>query len=305
MRKIVYIIAWLAATAALGQSKLPTLGDHVFVPQDAIKNPQPVSFFSMTVGLQESDDFPIDIGIPSLIGAGQLNGEIVFADIGVKASVRLKDWISWRVSYNAVVRVGTDIPSVLVQGINSIAAYESLWQIRVLHLPKFTMATTFGFNRIDGDFVDIAGLVESIRNGDPNPSANKKVRSLTGEVGLSSAYAVNSVIGIMLEGDVEIGDHVDVQNARVFWRAAASIDFNFNERYNFPLGIAVTGHSTTLPEFVVPTRRQAFGALLRFAYTGSDVFAIGLATGNSWFPLERVDDRTTFTGFQLNGRFFF
>ncbi len=305
MRKHLYIIGFLVSFVASSQTKLPTSADHVFVPQDVIKNAQPTSFFSMVVGLQESEDVPLLNSDLPIIGPVDLEGEVLFVDFGIKASVKLKDWIAWRISYSAAVRAGTDVQSILFQGINSLTTFESLWQLRVWRTQKMTLSGTFGFNRIDGDFVDIAGYIESIRDGIPDPSVTRKVRSLTGEVGLLGSYAVNSVIGILFEGEVEIGDHVGVETARVFWSGRLGVDFNFNERYNFPLGIAVAGLSTTLPEFVVPVRRQAIAASVRFAYTGSDVFSISVATSNSWFPLENVDDRTTFRGFQLSGRFFF
>ncbi|MEM9329335.1 MAG: hypothetical protein AAGA85_26985, partial [Bacteroidota bacterium] len=287
MRKLLFIGLLLTVGQGWSQSKLPSSADHTFVPQDAIKNPQPVSFFSMLVGLDQSDDINFLSADLPVVGPLRLSGEVLFADIGVKASIKLKDWVAFRLNYNVAVRVGTDVQSLLVQGINSITTYESLWQIRFLHLPRVSLAGTFGFNRIDADIVDVAGYVASIVDGVPDPSVNRKIRSLTGEVGLLGSYAINSVMGVLIETDMEIGDHVGVETPRLFWSAKASIDANFNERYNFPLGAAVTVGSTTLPEFVVPARRQAIVSSVRLAYMGSPVFNLGITITNSRFPLER------------------
>jgi hypothetical protein len=304
--KVVFILLLVLPVQTLfGQNLLPELNDHVFVPIPGTKLTEPVTSVDLQVGFDESDEIEIpiiELDSGNVVG---LQGDLIFVNVAVNTSIRVKEWISFRFAYGLSTRIGTDVQSLLSQGFTKLDRFEANWQIRLLQRQKFMLSTIVGFNRFEVEFLDVVGYVDDLLNGIEGTSLNNKEKALTGEVGLLASYAPTNWLGFYSEFTFESGESLRDGTFKGYWGVDLVGDINFNRVFNVPVGLAFRFSTNNLPEFVISERRRVEGFGYRIAYTGSDEFSIGISFSQSRLPLPDVPRKARTNGARISGVFFF
>jgi hypothetical protein len=305
MRLIFILVMVFMSLKVMAQTKLPSSNGHVFVPVFGLRNPQPVTNATIQIGFAETTEFNVplvELDSGEVLG---LNGDLTFITFNVATSIRIKEWISFRIRYGLTTRIGTDVKSLLSQGFTKLDAAESQWQFRILKSDKFYLSSAIGINRFEVEFLDVRGYVDDLLNGEQNSSLNRKIKSLTGEIALLGSYAFNNMIGISAEVTLETGENLDDRNIEFFWGLTGSADINLEPRFNIPIGAAFFYATNNLPEFVIEETRRANLFKYRLAYTGSDEFSIGVEFTNNTLPLNDVSSRVKTSGINLTAFMYF
>ncbi len=119
---------------------------------------------------------------------------------------RFTPWLALYISVKAAGRAGTDISTMLVDGVNALSGGDIGWLINITQTEKFNLSGTLSLSNLNGNFLNISKYFEDLINNEPYPSVTKVVPALIAGVGLRSAYAFNPSYGLQLNIDYGYGE---------------------------------------------------------------------------------------------------
>ncbi len=112
-------------TVYLYHNTIPTLNTHRFVPQPLVSGPFMNSAFEMRMGVEGTVDLtlPLPDFLPDSIKGPQ--GNLLFVNIGFKYNQKIKDWLSFYLKTTISVRSGTELGTLLFEGVNTMIGGET------------------------------------------------------------------------------------------------------------------------------------------------------------------------------------
>lgn len=286
-------------------NKIPELNDHVFVYMASVKYPFTNTIFTTNLGIGNANNLSYeieDINGQPIFG---INGNLTFAHLSFDYQQRVRDWVALYLYGGLTARLGTDVFSLLSQGVNAVTSFKIGWLIRMAESEKYALSGTIGLNNSSGIFINIRRFVEDIINQVPSPSITTDVPILLGDFGIQFAYGFNEVIGLSLDGNLSIGESFDRKDPDFRYALKGILDFNFKGKYNIPLGVALGYSMISQPELVYTEQGTAQISNVKIAYTGTHDFIIGIASSMTDIPLEDVDQKSRFITTALSIRYYF
>jgi len=283
----------------------PSVGDHVFTPIAYSNLPFTNTYFSTLMGAGLTADLIHKLkGIDGIDLPG-LEGELTFIEIGFSYQQRVRDWLAAYIDLNISARVGTELQSILSQGVNTINSFNIGWHIKLVERNKIAFSTFIGLLNNQGSFISISGFVQDIINGVPNPSISTEIPILAGATGYRFAYGISDLIGLKFSGDFVYGESFERGVNKFSYIAGGGIDFDFNPRYSVPLGLVLNYSISTLPDLVIDTDEYAQIFHLKIAYTKAVDFSLGIEYFFQKIPLPNVEKPSTVNSVALAARFYF
>jgi len=286
------------------ENKIPELNDHVFVYMSNLKYPFTNSTFTTNLGIGNANNLSYNINDINGQPIYGINGSLTFAHLSFDYQQRIRDWIALYLYGGLSARLGSDLFSLLSQGVNTVSSFKIGWLIRIAKGKKYALSGTIGLNNSSGTFINIKSFGEDIINNVPNPSITTDVPILLGDFGLQFAYSFNQVIGLNLDSDFSFGESFDRKNADLRYSLKGAFDFNFI-KYRVPLGLAVAYSLVTQPELVYSADGTAQIIGIKLTYTGTNDFLLGLEASQMNIPLENVDQKSHFRVAMLSIRYYF
>ena len=284
---------------------IPFLNGHSFVPLTTIGTPFTNSFFHSGIGVATSStvDYPLF----------ELDGETIYGEIGGLALIQLefsyqqqiKDWLAFNINPNFSSRIGTDVTTLLAQGVSSVSGLDMQWVIKLMRDKKRMLSGTVTVSNYNGTFINIAGFVDDIINNRPNPSISESIPVVNSGIGLRYAYGINDLFGFHLSGDISYGEGFSRSDPGFSYKVGGSFEMNIAERSKAPLGFAVWYLISTHPENVYIEKRatQLFGT--KVAYMGTSDFVLGIEFTYVNLPVSAIEKRIGLFGALLTTRYYF
>jgi hypothetical protein len=285
-------------------NRIPELNDHIFTYMSNLKYPFTNSIFTSNLGIGSADNLSYtinDINGQPIFG---VKGSLTYAHLSFDYQQRIRDWIALYLYGGLSTRLGTDVFSLLSQGVNAVSAFRIGWLIRITEGEKYALSGTIGLNNTSGTFINIKRFAEDIINQIPDPSITTDVPILLGDFGLQFAYGFNEVMGMNLEGNLSFGESFDREKPDLRYALKGAFDFNFI-KYRVPLGLVVSGSLVSQPELVYTENGTAQIYSVKLAYTGTKDFIIGLEANQMNIPLEDVDQKSRFKVGLISIRYYF
>lgn len=285
--------------------KIPTLNNHIFVPISNICSPFIVTNLEINTGVGSTKGLhfaTLKINDEIVLG---IEGDIAFIDLGVKYQQRVRDWISLYINYSYSARLGTELQSLLFQGINTFKSFEIGWNLKMFEGEKYMLSANLNLQNHEGNFINILGFINDIIDTVPNSSISKTVPILVGDVGFRFAYGLNNLLGFRIENDISWGETYTREKEAFRFSFSTAVDINFYSRYDFPLGLVFCYKLTSQPELVYVDSKLAHMFLGKIAYTGSSDFSIGLYVGYLKIPLPDLDKSPGVLNLNLSTKFYF
>ena len=283
----------------------PVLNNHTFVPVSFMATSFNNSRLTMPIGIGTSSNFNFKPSVPALDTLEGLNGELLFAVLGLRYNQKVQDWISFYVRLALTARLGTDFESILSQGFNTVVNFEVGSMIKLYQSNKTRLSTSIEVQNYDANFVDISGFVKDVIEGKQNPKIVRRIPALTTSLGLHFAWGINDLFGFRAEGLVAYGETFTRGESGGYYSVSAGLDVDFNKRFKVPLGVAMTYTVTTEPEMVYVEEQSGRMFFWKLAYTGRKDFDIGLESGVITIPLENVEEKPTIDMFTITMTYFF
>jgi len=308
--KIFFLLMLLAqpSTNLKAQSdsiKRPSVGNHYFTPITQSNMPSTNTYLSTLTGFGQTLDLVHQLelidGAP-LIG---LQGEVTFIDVGFAYQQRVRDWLAAYISLNVSARIGTELQSILTQGVSTIGGFEIGWHIKLLETEKIALSTNIELQNLEGNFVNVLGFVNDIIDGHPNPSLNKTVPVLAFSTGLRFAWGLNDLIGIKASANMAYGETYNRGENGFSLSTGAGIDFDFYPRYSLPVGLVIHYNISSMPEIVYVDDKYAQILQTKLAYTKASDFNLGIEFSYMKVPFINQEKSPSVYSVALAARYYF
>lgn len=285
--------------------KIPSLNGHVFPTIGQFKN----SF--VTTSLQTSLGYgsTSSISIPGIILDGYeifaFEGKILYVSMDVQYQQRFNSWLALFISYKMASRVGTDMSTILADGVNTINGGDIGWLMRIKQSKKFNLSGTIRLMNLTGSFINVSEYFDEIINNEPNPSVVKVIPATALGLGLQGAYAFNPTYGLQFHSEYAYGESFERGKTKGFFLVGVAGDMDFSPKYNVPVGLALGYTISSAPEIVMSD--GGFSNLInaKIGYTKSNDFELGIQYTYYNVKLKSVDKKSFVSKLLLVLKFYF
>lgn len=305
----ILIISFFACSLGIAQTEqinnIPNLNGHYFVPNMNIPSPFIKSHFGMNLGIAGSTDFEniiLEIEGEKIIG---LKGSLIFADLNFDYQQKIKDWIAFYAEVGLTARIGTELQSMLTQGVNTVSAFKMGWLVKLAHHEKYMLSANIQVNNYSANFINIGEFVKDIVRDTTVTSISKNVPILNGGLGLRFAYGINELFGFQAHASAVYGESFERGVSDLIYNAGGSFDMNLATKTKVPLGFSVFFVSSSLPDIVQVKGKSSSNTGFKISYTGGPHINIGLEISRISVPIPNVDEKVNSSGVFITSKYYF
>jgi len=314
MKKKIYLIIILLITANLAftqssdsksDKKVPVLNGHTFPSTGYFKSSFINTSLQANIGFGQTPKLKIPGIRFDNIEILDFEGQILFIDVNIRYQQRFTPWLALYFSMNMTGRVGTDMSTIVADGVNTLSGGSIGWLIRIKEFKKLNLSASVEVKKVTGTFINVAGYIEDLINNDPNPTIYKKIPATLIGVGFRGAYAFNQTFGLQLLAEFSYGEALHRSNDQGYFTGGVIGDVDFNSKYSFPLGLSLGYTLTTSPEIIMDEGGTSNLFTTKLNYTGSDDFELGLQFNYYNVKLKSVDGKPYIKKVLLALKFYF
>ncbi len=305
------LILLLSSTVSLGalaqevQGTKPELNNHTFIPVTSMTSSFNNTQLMLPIGIGSTANFDFTPDEPAFDTLSGLSGEILFASLGFKYSQKVQDWINFYLNLGLTARLGTNFESLLSQGFNTVVNFEIGTMINLYQTNRTRLSLSVAVQNYDANFVDIDGFIRDVVDGAPDPRIVREIPALTAGGGLHFAWGINDLFGVRAEATYAYGETFTRGRSSGLFSITGGVDVDFNDRFQVPLGMALTYSVTTEPEIVYVDNRSGRMFFAKLAYTGRKDFDLGLESGIMILPLENLEQKPKINMASITMSYFF
>ncbi len=314
MKKLIYLIIlsciFINSGNAQSEStsadrKFPTLNGHAFPSLAYFQN----SFISTSLQANIGFGITSPLQISGLkIGEHELfafEGQLIFVSMNVEYRQRFNQWLSLYFTLSMAGRLGTDMSTILANGISTVNGGNIGWLVRIKQSKKLNLSAKVFIQNLTGSFINVGEYFEEVINDVPNPTLTKKIPAMSMGLGVQGAYAFNSTFGLQFHAQYAYGESFEHEETGGYLAAGIAGDVDFMPKYNVPVGLAVSYTLTSAPEVLMADQGNASLISGKVSYTGSDDFELGLQYTYFKMNLESVDQKPSINTILLIMKFYF
>lgn len=291
--------------APIEKQKIPKLNGHFFPTMGYFNSPFISTNLATNVGFGQTSRLTIPGIIIDDYEILSFEGQIIFVDLQVQYQQRFTPWLAMFFSTKLAGRVGSDMSTIMADGLNTLSGGDIGWLIRVTESDKFYLSASIGVEHLSGTFINVTEYFQEIINNNPYPSLVKKVPATLLGIGFRGAYAFNSMYGIQFNVKGSYGESLQREETQAYFSGGFVADVDFYPKKNVPIGLALGYSFTTAPEIVMKEGESSNLILGKIGYTGSDDFELGLQFTFYNIELENVRENPFITKMLLILKFYF
>lgn len=280
-----------------------SLGGYRFIPSNLVADPFITTHFRNATGFGVALDVELPILVIEQDTLLALKGNVLFVDLEFEYQHAANDRVAFRFTGSGASRVGTDIESILSQGVSAVTGFKAGATVRAWNNEN-VLISGVGDVVFGNTFrIDFAKFAEDVING--NLARASIVTKDDGAVlvaGLRAAWGIAPWAGI--HGEFQGGYRNTVYEEDFVSLAGISGSMDFGQRGNAPVGLmgslsydklAVTGDNVG----------ATWMAGLEVVYTGREDFALGLQMSFTRTPLQDPDVTLHGRSLNLTTRYYF
>lgn len=289
--------------------KGPRLGEHLFSPLAGVQLPFIRTATTLNVGAGTS----FGLQLPLF----EVGGEPVYASVGELAVVgftarheqAIKPWISFYVALQLNGRLGTNVTSLLGQGINTVTGFDLGWNVRILEDDRWSIITGIGLE--DGSYttIDIQRWAEGIADSGYVTASNQLFDTkpaLKLQWTSSVAHTFNRTLGLYGNVTAGVGEpKTRGGNYNLLLDALVALSVDWNPVIEIPVGTTVGVEYRENPEISGANEGAYKNMYLRLGYTGDDAFGLGVQLAYQLAAINGAVDQVGFIAGVLDMRFYF
>ena len=287
------------------QNNIPNLNNHYFVPNSNTPAPFIKSQFGMNIGIASSNDFEnviLEIDGEKILA---LQGSLIFADLNFDYQQKIKDWIAFYLNVGVTARIGTELQSMLTQGVNTVSSFRMGWLVKLLKNERNMLSASIQINNHGANFVNIGDFIDDLIRDSVRTSITRSVPILNGSVGLRYAHGFNEILGFQGFADIAYGESFIRGESDVVYHLGGLFDINLATKTKVPLGFGIFYNVTSIPDIVQVKGKSASNAGLKISYSGAPHFNLGLELARLRVPLPDVDEKVNSMSFFVTTKYYF
>lgn len=310
MKRIILLLLIAITTSMVNAqdepvNNLPNLNKHYFIPNSNTPSPFIKSHFGMNLGIASSSDFEniiLEIDGETILG---LQGSLIFADLNFDYQQKIKDWIALYINVGVTARIGTELQSLLTQGVNTVTVFKIGWLVHIAEGKRDKLSANIQINNYTGNVINIGDFITDVIDGVENPSISKKVPLLNGNVGLRYAHGFNEIFGFQGFGNIGYGESYERGESDFSYYIGGLFDMNLATKTKTPLGFALFYNISAQPDLVQVPSKFATNAGIKISYSGAPHFNLGMEISNLNIPIPGVEDKISATLVMITSKYFF
>ena len=299
------MIAVNTAIAQTEESNTPSLNGHYFLSSMNTPSAFIQSYFGMNLGIASSEGFESVLLVIDGEEIRGLKGSLVFADLNFDYRQKIKDWIAFNARVGLTARIGTEVQSLVTQGVNTVSSFQIGWSIKILEREKYLLSGNISVNNYGTNYIDIRGFVEDIINDSTITSISKSIPVLNGGIGLQFAYGFNDLFGFQAHLSGLYGDSYERGSTDLIYHVGGTFDMNLAKRTRVPLGFSLGFTASSLPDIVQVKGKSATNSIFKIAYIGSNHYDLGLEISRIRVPLPDVEEKVKSMGVFITSKYYF
>jgi len=256
--------------------KIPTMNGHSFPSMMHFKSSFINTSIYATLGMGTTSLLQyegVTVGDYTIL---QFQGKILFVNAEVQYQQKINSWLALYLNFALAGRLGTEMSTILVEGVNTISGGDIGWLIKIKKSKKLNLSGSIYLRTYKGNFISVSQYFEDIINNAPDPGVINNVPAMSAGVGLQTAYAFNNMFGMQAHAQFLYGEAFSYEHNKAFYTFGLVGDVDFNPRHNAPVGLALGYTITSAPQIVMSTGEYANIFMGKISYTDSDDFELGL-----------------------------
>jgi len=302
---LIFLLMYEWAGAQSDTTNKPYLGVHSFTPVTYPNTPFTNTYSSILTGFGQTTDLVHQLGSIGNYQPRGLVGEVTFITVSFSYQQHVRERLAAYINLSLSTRVGTELQSILTQGINTLNSFDIGWNIKLISGDKFALSSVVELQNQRGSFINISKYFIDLTNNYPNPSIKETIPVLTFGTGFRFAYGLSDLIGFKASTDLVYGETYNRGENGFAYSAVGGIDLNFNSRYSIPFAYVMYYSISSMPDFVYVKDESAHIIKSKIAYSRSTEFSFGLEYSYMKVPLLNQQKRTTFRSIALAIHFYF
>lgn len=291
-------------TVYVYHNTVPSLNSHKFVSQPLVRNPFMNSAFEMRMGVEGTVDLtlPLPDFLPDSINGPQ--GNLLFVNISFRYTQKIKDWISFYLQTSVAVRSGTELGTLLFEGVNTMIGGETGLKFNILERDKHKLAGRVSINNYSATIINMGQFVRDIIDRNPDASLTQDVPALAVGIGASYAYGITNVTGLTATSELQYGESITRGKETLRYRLGAAVDFNWADK-GVPIGLSVGYLLRSTADFIYVDNEVGHSFACKLAYTASPNFILGVEIASSILPVFSVPEKVKSMGVMFNINYYF
>lgn len=314
MKKLIVILILSFAIGSLvaqdeistNKRKIPSLNGHSFPSMINIQNSFITTSLRADIGLGETSK----LRVPGLkIGDYEVlafEGQILFINADISYKQRFNDWLALFFTMKVAGRLGTDMSTILADGVNTIGGGEIGWLIRIMHSDKLNLSTRVYIQNLGGNFINVSEYFEDLINDVPNPQVYRKIPAMSVGASVQGAYAISRVFGLQFHVQYAFGESFNRDEPAQSYASIGLLgDVDFNPVHKVPIGLGLGYTLSSAPDVLMLEGGYANILMGKLAYTGAEDFELGLQYTFYKLSLDNAENNPSLSTLILGLNFYF
>ena len=291
--------------ARIIEQKTPAINGHKFLSTNQLRSPIISTNLETNVGFGTTSVIKIpgiDIGDQNVFS---FQGRIFYVDFNLEYQQKFTSWLSLLISIKMAGRLGSDVSTMIADGVNTVSGGNIGWLIKLKETEKFYLSGSIRASNITGSFINVGEYLQDVLSGNPYPSLSKKTPASTVGVGIRGAYAFNPIYGLQFNTEVFHGESLHRETTGTYYKFSLLGDVDFNESHDVPIALALGYSLSSTPE--VSMDNNGFSSLYegKIGYSGSSDFELGAQFTFYKIDLTTVESTTAISKIMLGLKFYF
>jgi hypothetical protein len=232
-------------------------------------------------------------------------GKIAFINARVTYRQRFTPWLAMYITGDIAGRLGTNLTTIMADGLNTITGGKIGWLVRIKQSKKFNLATNIHISNVTANVINVTKFVEDVLDDKPNPSVANNVPAMTMEVGLRGAYAFNPTYALQFFAELDYGESFERERTQGYFSTGIMGEMDFHPKFKVPLGLALGYVLTSDPESIAEDSGFSNIFVGKLGYSASREFELGLEFSYFDVNLSNVEKQTNVSRITLMLKFFF
>jgi hypothetical protein len=255
----------------------PVLAGHTFLSTELVPDAFVRTYVRSSLGYAQA----ASLNYPVLEIRGDtipaLEGTLAYALLGFEYQYAVRNWIAVRVGLGMRTRLGTEVSSLVTEGVTVNSSFEFGWLARVHETPRTMLCGSLAVMKQTLTIIDMKQFVEDVIDDVPEPKLMDDVPTVRTAGALRFAWAASRPLGVTLLAETSYGES-PVRDEGDSWEygLGASVDFDAGAAFGVPVGVALASRLTSLPVITTSDNGTGSDTTLRIAYNGKRDFIIAL-----------------------------
>lgn len=286
-----------------------SLRGHKFIVNSNIGSPFIQSFIENRLGVGQT----IDLDIPTIRISGtevvQLKGELLFTSLNFVYQQKIKDWMAFNASVLVTGRLGTEVGSLIYEGVNVFTGYQLGWLFKVYENKEMMLSGTLDITNNSVTIIDLEKFVQGIIDSGKITKDNqlvKEIPTLRAGGGLRGSYAFNQTFGFTGFASLSNGESADRDNSNGwFFNFGLAFDADLMPKQKVPIGFLLGFYSVDFAGAEETLENDPKNIIFQINYTGKDDLNLGLEFNYQTYKPVNYDRSIKFANIVLGLKYFF